>query len=443
MQTASLTFYDSICWVDDYVQQIRPFLHIRETDSLLIKIPNQAYKINPTALKLLKALFSGENVHSILQHFPDREKVARDIHYFFCDLKALMKGCLHENENRLAVDKVPFQIPYNTLPVLSEVALTYQCNLACQFCYAGCGCKKESTEKDLPAVSVKKILDIIRKEAEVPSISFTGGEPVLRKDLPELIRYAKKLGFWVNLISNGTLITEQKTRELKQAGLDSAQISLEAGTAKLHELIVQRPNAFEQTLHAVRVLSKAGIRVHTNTTLCRLNIGHIPPLLEMIRTLGMTSFSMNMIMPEGSVLKKSAHLMLSYSEIKNIVPHIQKKAEELSLEFLWYSPTPLCLFNPIRHGLGNKGCAACDGLLSISPSGNILPCSSYPQPMGNLLEHKGHFKELWTSEPFRFFQEKRYTHEKCRTCEDLAVCQGGCPLYWKHKGYQELEEVQP
>ena len=442
MNTSAHTFYESLHWVDDYIQQIKPFFHLRESDSLLIKIPNQAYKINPSALKLLKALLAGENVCSIIRHFPDRETAARDIHHFFCDLKALMKGCLHEHENRLAVEKIPFQIPFNTLPVLSEIALTYQCNLACQFCYAGCGCRKETSEIELPETSVKEILKIIREEAEIPSVSFTGGEPVLREDLPELVRYAKSLGFWVNLISNGTLLSSTKVSDLKKAGLDSAQISLEGGTDKIHDRIVQREGAFRQTLSAVKALLEAGIRIHTNTTLCRLNVEHISELLMTIKNLGMSTFSMNMIMPEGSVLKKAADLMLSYSEISDLVPVIQKKANELGLEFLWYSPTPLCLFNPIAHGLGNKGCAACDGLLSVSPSGNILPCSSYPHPMGNLLKHKGNFKTLWSSEPFRFFQEKRYVHEKCLKCEDLAVCQGGCPLYWKYKGYQELEEIK-
>jgi len=118
---------------------------------------------------------------------------------------------------------------------------------------------------------------------------------------------------------------------------------------------------------------------------------------------------------------------------------LAETADKLGLEFMWYSPTPICIFNPITRGLGNKGCAACDGLLSVAPDGSVLPCSSYPEPVGNILSEKGKFTALWNRERPAWFRSKGFAHKTCTACAHLAVCNGGCPLYWAKTGYAELE----
>ncbi|MDD4005232.1 MAG: radical SAM protein [Elusimicrobiaceae bacterium] len=432
------TYYSTVAWVDEYCRKIAPYIHVREADSLLIKVPNQAFKLNPQGLKVLKYLLGGGRVHDIVDRYEDKEGVSRDIHYFFTDLLAFMKGCYRENQKRVAVDAVPFTLPYNTLPVLSELAITYRCNLKCRFCYAACGCRKQDESPDLPPEKLKTVLDIIRREAEVPSVSFTGGEPTLRNDLPQLVRHAKSLEMWVNLISNGTLVTAGLAKKLRAAGLDSAQISVEGGSAELHDRIVACPGAFERTLAGIKNLREAGIRVHTNTTVSGLNKAHLAGIAGLVKKLGLGRFSMNMLMPVGSATAEMDRLFVSYSEIGGLVLGVRREAEKLGLEFMWYSPTPMCIFNPVAHGLGNKGCAACDGLLSVAPNGDILPCSSYPKPMGNLLANENGFRRLWESAEFRHFQTKSFAHELCHSCEHLAVCNGGCPLYWEKAGYDEL-----
>ncbi|MFH1360952.1 MAG: radical SAM protein [Candidatus Omnitrophota bacterium] len=433
-----MDYYRQLHWVDEYIKNVKPYIYVREEDHLLIKIPNEAHKLNEQAVKILKHLLQGQSIYAIVDGYPDRESVARDLHHFFCDLRAMLKGCFHEQDARLAVEKIPFHLPFNTLPVLSEIAITYRCNLECQFCYASCGCSKKDSAAELPTNTLKKILSMIRKEIEIPSVSFTGGEPTLRQDLPELIRFAKELGLWTNLITNATLIDANTAKDFQGAGLDSAQVSLEAGTALVHDQIVGSKGAFELTLEGLKNLREAGIRVHTNTTISGLNKNDLLGLLDLIAQLGFNKFSMNMLMPEGSALSRLDHVFVSYSEIGDIVLEISHAAQEKNLEFMWYSPTPLCIFNPIIHGLGNKGCAACDGLLSIAPNGDILPCSSFPQPMGNILEMEGRFKEIWKSPAFAYFQEKRFAHALCQECNYLAICNGGCPLYFRQVGYREI-----
>jgi len=432
-------------WIDGYVARIKPYVRVRRADLLLIKIPNQAYKLNPQGLKLLEYLMEGGTTADILAAYEDKEQVSLDMYWFFRDLTALLKGCYSETSERRAVEKVPFSLPYNLLPVLSEIAVTYRCNLSCKFCYAACGCKKDEAHPDLPAARLKEALDIISKEAGVPSVSFTGGEPVMRPELPELVAHAKSLGMWTNLITNGTLLTSEKVSQLKAAGLDSAQVSIEGGSAGTHDRIVQSSGAFDAAVRGVKNLLEAGLRVHTNTTVSALNKDSLPEVVDLVKSLGLDKFSMNMLMPVGSAGANLEETFISYTEIGPLVETVQGLAERAGLEFMWYSPTPMCVFNPVTKGLGNKGCAACDGLLSLAPNGDILPCSSYPRPMSNILEHKGAFRALWESGPFKFFQEKGFAHEICRKCEDLAVCNGGCPLYWEKAGYGELikhNEVQ-
>jgi radical SAM protein with 4Fe4S-binding SPASM domain len=432
-------YYPAIDWVDDYLKNLGPYIYVREEDHLLIKIPNEAYKLNTAGVSILKRMLKGERARDIVDAYPEREKVAEDIHVFFSDLRALLKGCYQEMDERRAVIKVPFTLGFNTLPVLSEIAVTYRCNLACRFCYAGCGCRKDDDSAELSTGQVMEILRIIREEAEVPSVSFTGGEPTIRKDLPALIRHAKQLGMWTNLITNGTMITESRAAEFRSAGLDSAQVSLEAGNADLHDRIVQRTGAFHQGLSGLRNLKEAGIRVHTNTTISGLNRDGLPEILDLVKAQGMDKFSMNMIMPQGSALTALNDLQIRYSEVGDLVLGVQRRAMELGLEFMWYSPTPICIFNPVVHGLGNKGCAACDGLLSIAPNGDILPCSSYPRPVGNLLEMAGNFRKAWRQGEFAFYQRKGFAQDRCQACEYLAVCNGGCPLYWDAVGIDELQ----
>ena len=425
-------------WIEDYAARIKPFVRVRRADSLLIKIPNQAYKLNSGGVELLDYLFKGGRMKDLLAAYEDKEKVSLDIYYFFRDLMALLKGCYNEKEPRRAVEKRPFSLPYSSLPVLSEIAVTYRCNLSCEFCYAACGCRKNETHPDSPAAAIKEMLDIISGEAQVPSVSFTGGEPLLRSDLPELVAHAKSLGMWANLITNGTLLTPEKAAELKTAGLDSAQVSIEAGTAAEHDGIVRGAGAFDRATAGVKNLMAAGIRVHTNTTVSALNKELLPGVVELAGNLGLDKLSMNMLMPVGSAGSNRERTFISYTEIGPVVERTRELADKAGLEFMWYSPTPMCVFNPVAKGLGNKGCAACDGLLSLAPNGDILPCSSYPKPMGNILGSKGGFRKLWDGAPFDFFRGKNFAHDICKKCEDLAVCNGGCPLYWEKAGYGEL-----
>jgi len=427
-------------WVDSFIDSIRPYVHARQEDNLLILMPNQVYKLNQTAVKVLKFLLDGGSIKNIKKRIKNDETKTEELFNFFCDINAIMQGCLREGQKRRAVDEVPFEIPYNTLPVLSEIALTYRCNLKCSFCYASCNCTKgDGDSREVSTAEAKKIIDRIADEAKVPSVSFTGGEPTLRADLPELIRYARKKKMRVNLITNGTLSTRKLAGKLIRAGLNSVQISLEGPSPAIHDSITGVAGSFERTMEGIRNFRSSGIHTHTNTTINRKNLEHLDGLLSLVKGLGLDKFSMNMVIPSGAGDENYEALAVSYSEIGGVVKTLKTKAAEMGLEFMWYSPTPLCMFNPIAEGLGNKACACCDGLLSVSPSGDVLPCSSYPESVGNLLQED--FLSIWSSAGARYFTEKRFIPHICDDCPKRRLCAGACPLYWAKNGFGELEEV--
>jgi len=426
-------------WIEEFVASIRPYVFVRREDSLFILLPNQAYKINPTAMDILESLLNGAALADVVsRHGLDRPERRRHVHEFFCDLRALVMGCLGDGKGRRAVETIPFERPFNTLPVLSEVAVTYRCNLRCRFCYVGCGCRASGDERnEMTTAEICRVLDVIRRDAQVPSVSFTGGEPLLRADLAGLIAHARTNGMRVNLITNGTLADARTVERLSKAGLNSAQVSLEGPNAAIHDGLTGLAGSFEQTMRGIAELRDAGVHVHTNTTLTALNRDAAEAMPALAASLGLLRLSMNLMIPTPAAVKAGGEgLGISYSEVGNIVLRIKEAARRANVRFLWYSPTPLCLFNPISHGLGNKGCAACDGLLSVSPTGDVLPCSSFDEGVGNLLRED--FRTIWWGDRAEYYKQKRYAHAVCRACGDFVFCDGACPLYWASRGYDEL-----
>lgn len=425
-------------WVDEFISNVKPYIFVRQQDAVLIKRPNVVQKLNPMGAAILRDLLDGNSISVILDKINHDKQKANDIFNFLIAVRKSLDDELDVHTLNPAVEKKPLVAPFTSLPVLSELAVTYRCNFRCSFCYAGINCTRDAASTELSTAELKELIYKIRFQAQVPSISFTGGEPTLRKDLPDLIAYAKEIDMRVNLISNGYLIDENLAKAMKNAGLDSAQLSLEGVTEETHDAIVGVKGAYQQLLKAVKHLEAEGIRVHTNTTLSLENVDEVERLPGFLKELGMARFSMNLVIPTGSA-KEHDKILLPYSKAGEIVKKIYDESKKHDIEFMWYSPLPLCMFNTITAGLGNKGCAACDGLLSVDPEGNIIPCSSWDEPMGNLLRND--FESIWHSDRSTYIRNKMETHPLCRECDNFHSCQGACPLYWNVNGYGELDKI--
>jgi len=431
---------DNVNWIDEYITRVRPYIFVREEDNVLIKRPNTATKINAMGTKILLFLLNGGTIQELIQKVGDDK--TNEIIQFMCAVKKYTEGKLNELNFSPAVNKETFSKNFSEYPILSELAITYRCNLKCRFCYAGCNttCNPINSKDELEYSDFKKLIDKIKDEAKVPSISFTGGEPTLRKKmLLKLIAYAKKKDFRINLITNGTLINKHFAMELAKAGLDSVQVSIEGTREGTHDLLVGQKGSFDKSIAAIFYLKQQGIYTHTNTTLCKTNLQDALNMPEFIKEkLQLPKFSMNLIIPAGSsnIFKD---IIIPYSEVGKYIQKIMDKSQKHGVEFMWYSPVPMCMFNPVVHGLGNKGCSACDGLISVAPNGDLLPCASYDDPVGNLLDNS--FKELWHSSKGTTYRNKEKAHPDCQGCEDFFICNGACPLYWRSQGYSELEKI--
>jgi radical SAM protein with 4Fe4S-binding SPASM domain len=420
-------------WIDSFISGIRDHILLREEDNVLIIPPNRVYKVNESGKRLMRFLLDGGRISS-LRDITDGERTEH-VHSFFCDLRAFFNGCPEMPESRRAVERIPFSFHFTRLPILGEIAVTYRCNNRCMFCYARCNEGKGDRSEISPG-QVKYIIRIFKERAKIPFFSFTGGEPLIRKDLEQMIRYAVKQGLRVNLITNATLVTPKRARSLFRAGLRTAQVSVESHDEHIHDRLSGVPGSYRKTLYGIKLLQKAGIAVQTNTTLNSINETGIEKLPAFLKQHAIQRFSMNLFIPAGRGLDHH-ELFFPYSRVGAVIEKVRKEAVKNNLIFYWYSPIPHCYYNPIARGLGNKSCAAMDGLISVSPKGDVLPCSSYSEPMGNML--KEDFEDIWFSKRALFFKNKCFAPPECKGCEKFKACQSACPLYFQYAGTGEIK----
>jgi len=436
----------------EFIEITRSYIYIRPEDGLLVLRPNRTYYLNKMAVRMLDALYGapeGPDAEAVVkavagEYGVDAERVRDDLRALLASLQDLLANRYTGAEN---IKEMRFRSHPRNLPVLSEIALTYRCQNRCTFCYADAPARGRQVP-EMTTDEVKVIIDRIFDEAHCPTVSFTGGEPTLREDLPELIAYAhaksaRGVPMRVNLITNGLRCADREyVRTLAEAGLDSAQVSLEGATPEVHDAITQHPGAWELTVRAVHNLRAAGIHTHTNTTICGGNRDHLLELVDFIADeLRSEYFSMNMVIRTGTALVHPED-DINYTEIGGLIELVQRRAVEKGVHLVWYSPTPYCLFNPVTAGLSSKSCACVDGLLSVNPSGQLLPCSSFETGIGDLLRDP--FDKVWNSRTALYWRRKEFVPPICQRCEIRAICCGACPLYWAQRGsFDELKAVAP
>jgi len=435
-------------FADELITQTKGYVYIRPEDGMFIIRPNRVQYLNRTAVSMLSRLYHHDDgvpdvdvvIRQVAEEYgAPEERVRGDLYKLLVSIAALLRDDVC---GAPLVRQTTFGTHKRDLPVLSEIAVTYRCQNNCVFCYADSPARGDKS-KEMTTAQVKKIIDRIFDEAHCPTVSFTGGEPTLRSDLPELIAYAKGKGMRVNLITNGLRCADPEfVSALAAAGLDSAQVSLEGPRAEVHDVAVGHPGAFAKTTRAVHVLRAAHIHTHTNTTICGVNRDHILELVDYIADeLQSEYFSMNVVICTGTPVRKTG-VDVTYTEVAPLIEQIQRRAKEKGVRFIWYSPIPYCIFNPITHSLGSKSCACCDGLLSVAPDGELLPCSSFERGIGNLLDKS--FDELWYNAQARYWRGKHATPPACRNCEMRHICYGACPLYWaSHGNFDELSATAP
>ena len=315
----------------------------------------------------------------------------------------------------------PFTYKYSA-PLRMDLALTFKCQNDCVHCYAG----GPHETPELSTEQWKRVIDRL-SQIGVFILTFTGGEPTLRDDLPELLLYAQNKGMVTGLITNGRKLKEKAYVEtLEKAGLDFAQVTLESHKSQIHDLMTAAKGSWKETVAGIKNLAQSQIYVTTNTTLSKYNAPDFLRTIDYIKELNVAAFGCNSLIYSGKANEVSEEFALSFETLKELLPKIHDKAHQLGLKFLWYTPTQYCRFDPVQLGLGIKSCTAAMINMCVGPNGDVYPCQSYFESLGNILTVD--WEKIWNNPLAVKIRNRAYVEPKCKECPELQICGGGCPL---------------
>jgi len=318
----------------------------------------------------------------------------------------------------------PFTQRYSA-PLRMDMALTFRCQNNCVHCYAG---GPHETE-ELSTTQWKQVIDCLQRIG-VFVLTFTGGEPTLRDDLPELLLYAQNKGMVTGLVTNGRKLKDNDyVKALEKAGLDFVQVTLESHKATVHDKMTGVKGSWKETVAGIRNAVNSQMYVTTNTTLSKHNVKDFLDTIDFLKELDVAAFGCNSLIYSGKGPAVSEEFALSIETLNETLPEIRDKANSLGLKFLWYTPTQYCQLDPVKLGLGVKSCTATMVNMCVAPNGDVYPCQSYFESLGNIL--KDMWKTIWDHPLAVRIRKREYAEPKCKDCPQLQVCGGGCPLELK------------
>jgi radical SAM protein with 4Fe4S-binding SPASM domain len=427
--------YPELLHYERCTQDERSRLHLRldpDGSGLLLVNASRVLHLNPTAAYMARLALDeapeAQAVQSICQRYRVSHRQASDdyaqIKTRIDELARPDGACpLHDLDLEVIA---PFSARPSA-PYRLDLALTYRCNNDCAHCYNA----RPRDFGELDTNYWKAIIDCAW-QAGIPHIVFTGGEPTLRHDLPELVAYAEGKGQITGLNTNGRRLSDPAyVQGLVEAGLDHVQITLESHDPAVHDAMVCARGAWQQTLAGVKNALASRLFVMTNTTMLRSNAPSLGQTLRFLGELGVPTIGLNALIYAGKAA--SVATGLDESELKPLLELARASTEAYGQRLIWYTPTQYCNFDPMSLELGVKGCTAALYNMCVEPDGAVLPCQSYYQPLGNLLVDP--WEKIWNHELAVSLRERKQVLDKCQACNLLAECGGGCPLY--HQAYSE------
>lgn len=315
--------------------------------------------------------------------------------------------------------------------------ITRRCNLRCVHCRSS----SEMIVKehpDFPIEEAFRLLDDIAGYAK-PVIVLSGGEPLLRKDVFEIARYGTDKGLRMCMATNGSLVNDDICEKIKASGMRIVSMSLDGASAEVHDDFRNEKGAFAAVMRAAGLFKKYGIEFIINSSFTKRNEEEIPKVYRLAKEIGATAWYLFMIVPTGRGEEIMNELITKehYEDILDWHYNMEKDEPEMLVR-------PTCAPHYYRIVLqkakaegekfkrrtlkfstgGSKGCLAGQLICLIDVDGNVLPCSYFPKPAGNVRTQS--FKDIWeNSELFRELRDFKSYKGKCGKCEYLNVC-GGC-----------------
>ena len=306
-------------------------------------------------------------------------------------------------------------------PLWLLAELTYRCPLQCPYCSNPVEMAKYKTE--LTTEDWFRVMQQARKMGAT-QLGFSGGEPLVRKDLEDLIKEARRLGFYTNLITSGVGMDEARIVEFKEAGLDHIQISFQASNEELNNYI-GKSKSFQHKYEMARLVKKYEYPMVLNIVLHRKNVDQIRDILDMTVDLnadyvelastqyyGWSRINIDQLLPTREQLKNAELVAQEYQE---------KMKDKMKVIYVipdYFENRPKKCMN----GWGNI-------FLTIAPDGSALPCHAAGQLPGlefpNVTDHD--LEWIWDESPdFNKFRGTSWMKEPCKSCDEKHKDLGGC-----------------
>ncbi len=364
-------------------------------------------------------------------------------------------------------------IDFDERPFIAIWEVTQACDLACVHCRASA--QPDRNPFELSTEEGKDLIDQIAA-LEVPVFVLTGGDPIKRPDLFELIAHAKKVGVRVSLTPSATpLLTKDIVVRLQEAGLARLAVSMDGASPKTHDAFRGMSGSFARTLDAIRWANEIGLPVQINTTFSRRNISEIDEIVQLIEKLKITLWSVFFLVPTGRGklsdllnaeefeqvfeklyrLSKTASFDLKTTEAQHYRRYVlQQRVLERNANIPDAAPMPR-LSDSI--GRAPRGLNDGKGFVFISHTGEVFPSGFLPKTAGNIRQQP--LAALYRESPvFRSLRDTSMLEGKCGACEFKKICGGsrsrayaltGNPLAeepccsYVPKGYIEPHETVP
>lgn len=325
--------------------------------------------------------------------------------------------------------------PGEFIPRLIFWETTAACNLKCIHCRASA--VDFRSPDDLTTEESFALLDSIASFAK-PVIVLSGGEPLVRDDIFDIAAHGTSLGLKMVLATNGTTVTPEIARRMKEVGIQRISVSIDGASAATHDKFRRQDGAFDAALTGIERAKSVGIPFQINTSITRHNLEEIPAIMDMAVRIGAVALHIFLLVPTGCGKEIADEEMITPEQYEEVLNWFYDKSKEVPIN-LKATCAPH-YFRIMRqraakegikitletHGFEamTKGCLAGTGVCFISQKGDVYPCGYLPVRAGNVREIP--FPEIWKdSELFRQMRDESLLEGKCGPCEFKNVC-GGC-----------------
>jgi len=307
----------------------------------------------------------------------------------------------------------------------------------------------EQAHRDLTTAQAKDLIEQLaelgRGQPMMPVLVFSGGEPLCRCDLFELVEQARTLGITAALATNGTLIDATVAEQIRESGIARVSVSLDGATAEVHNKLRKLEGSFERAIEGIGCLRVKNVPFQINITLTKHNAGQLEDVYELAKSLGAVAVHIFMLVPVGCGQTLAETDMLSPEQYEQKLidickldgrdeiqmkvtcgPHYERVIRQQGLHKSRMGAVPGRgnVLGTSAHSVTSKGCLAGLGVLFVGHQGDVFPCGYLPIKCGNVLVEK--LSDIWYgSEELARMRDSSKLEGKCGICGYKEVC-GGC-----------------